>query len=496
MLSSPPTTAATPSAPESASSASASASASRPIPLPPPVVAVLAAIFRRRRLESVFYDSAASDTEEEGGCRPRSTRRRRQPEPAAAAAPVSPPPTIATAAAVQPSGDSAGDLPPAPGSKTATVFAEQDAALVDDDESSRARVRAIRRAILDAGDALRARRPWLEPWQDAIGVALIVGAVAANLAVAAAFASGALGWQATVVTAALAQSILHELEHDLIHACYFAKRFGPRAVNVALALVYSCRLSTINPWARRRLHLNHHNAAGTPPDLEERAITNGMPWGPLRLLVTGDNALAVLLRPVTSLRELRDYVRAMPDADPAVNPSGWLTERARLVTANAGGYLPGGLVHYGLWYAFLADAGLKAAGFAGGAGLLGVAGPAYSLIRTYAAAFGASNLLRTFCLHLVSSNIHYVGIARGDVLNQTQVVTHPASWPFQLFCFCFGVTHAIHHFVVRDTFYMRHAIAPSVLPVMKANGVRFNDFGTFARANRVPDGGAAAFKLA
>jgi fatty acid desaturase len=461
----------------------------RPIPLPAPVVLGLTTLFRRRHVEAVFYDSAASDAEEDGdgqAHRPGGYRRRR----AGGAAPVAPP-TISTTAVVPPptsSSSSAADdvsVDLRPGS-TAAVFAEQDAALAE--EGDRARVRAIRRAILDAGDDLRAAHPWLEPAQDAIGATLLLGALAANVAVALAFAKGALGWPATVITAALAQSILHELEHDLIHACYFAKRWGAAAVNAALALVYAPRLSTINPWARRRLHLNHHNAAGTPPDMEERAITNGMAWDARRLLCTGDNLLAIALRPAESMRELREYVRSLPEADPSVNKEGWLKERAAAVVRNAlFGYLPLGGLHYGLWYAFLADMALKAVGFNGGAGLLGAStGLLCRAVTTYAAAFGASNFLRTFCLHIVSSNIHYVGIARGDVLNQTQVWTHPATWPAQLFCFCFGATHAIHHFVVRDPFYIRHLIAPRVLPVMKANGVRFNDFGTFGRANRVP----------
>ena len=335
-----------------------------------------------------------------------------------------------------------------------------------------------------AGDDVRARHPWLEPCQDLIGATLIATCIAANVALAFAFARGAIGWAPTIVLAALAQSILHEVEHDLIHGCYFLKRFGPGAVNAALAAVYACRLSTINPWSRRRLHVNHHVASGTKADLEERAITNGQPWGPFRLLVTGDNALAVLLRPMASLRELRDYVRTLPEADPEVNPDSYLRARAILLALNAGGYIPGGVLHYGLWYAFLADAVVKAA--FGGAGILGVGTAAFTIARVYAAAFGAPNFLRTFCLHFVSSNVHYVGIGRGDVLNQTQVLTTPLFWPFQLFCFNFGGTHAIHHFVVRDTFYIRQAIASTVLPVMKANGVRFNDLGTFARANRLP----------
>lgn len=51
---------------------------------------------------------------------------------------------------------------------------------------------------------------------------------------------------------------------------------------------------------------------------------------------------------------------------------------------------------------------------------------------------------------------------------------------------------------MRDPFYIRQAISGEVLPVMKAQGVRFNDLGTFGRANRVPgeqagkEGAAAA----
>jgi hypothetical protein len=41
------------------------------------------------------------------------------------------------------------------------------------------------------------------------------------------------------------------------------------------------------------------------------------------------------------------------------------------------------------------------------------------------------------------------------VIQQTQVLNPWWMLPFQLFCFNFGSTHAIHHFVVRDPFYIR-----------------------------------------
>ena len=95
------------------------------------------------------------------------------------------------------------------------------------------------------------------------------------------------------------------------------------------------------------------------------------------------------------------------------------------------------------------------------------------------------NMLRTFCLHFISSNMHYYGdVEPRNIIQQTQVLN--AWWlaPMQLFCFNFGSTHAIHHFVVKEPFYIRQATAKRAHAVMRENGVRFNDMGTFRRANR------------
>ena len=53
-----------------------------------------------------------------------------------------------------------------------------------------------------------------------------------------------------------------------------------------------------------------------------------------------------------------------------------------------------------------------------------------------------------------------------------------------MFCFNFGSTHAIHHFVVKEPFYVRQATAATGHRVLREIGVRFNDTGSFARANR------------
>ena len=56
--------------------------------------------------------------------------------------------------------------------------------------------------------------------------------------------------------------------------------------------------------------------------------------------------------------------------------------------------------------------------------------------------------------------------------------------PLQAFCFNFGSTHGIHHFAVKEPFYIRQMTTPVAHEVMREMGVRFNDYGTFARANR------------
>lgn len=107
-------------------------------------------------------------------------------------------------------------------------------------------------------------------------------------------------------------------------------------------------------------------------------------------------------------------------------------------------------------------------------------------LTTLAVVLFAPNALRTFCLHFISSNMHYYGDNKqGVIVEQCQVLNVWWLIPLQLFCFNFGNTHAIHHFVVRDPFYVRQMTAKRALPVLKENGVRFNDIGSFRRANRM-----------
>ena len=249
--------------------------------------------------------------------------------------------------------------------------------------------------------------------------------------------------------------------------------------NLMMGAVYMFRPSTISPWVRRDIHLHHHKSSGTKSDLEERGINNGDKWGLKRLIMTGDNMLAIALRPFTMLNATNEYANAQKDLA--------LKDKLKLKAKMALGYTPFGNIHYGLWYSFLfmsiTKIGMKA---------LNMKQPTNRIWRFidkstkfYAVAIAAPNYLRTLSLHFTSSNIHYYGdVENGNVVQQCQIWTDWRMKPLQAFCFNFGGTHAIHHFVVRDTFYIRQAIAKDCYPIMKENGVRFNDFGTFKRANR------------
>lgn len=328
---------------------------------------------------------------------------------------------------------------------------------------SQGAVLRIQTAIREADASVRARHPWLR-FQDTIGSLLLLLSLGGMLALIPLYQQGWLSAWLVVPLAAVLASITHELEHDLIHQLYGRKRLWLQ--NLMMALVWLARPSTINPWIRRRLHFAHHKLSGTPADVEERAITNGERWGLRRLLMTGDAILSVLARAMSPVAKGR---------------------RWKMIGRALAAYFPLGWIHWSLWWLFVLDLGVRALETSTGAAL-----PWPSAIREFLqhqqwllVCWVGPNVLRSFCLHLVSSNMHYYGdIAEGDLMRQCQVLTRWYWWPAQLFCFNFGGTHAMHHFVVSQPFYLRQWVAGSVLPVMRECGVRFDDAGSMTRANR------------
>jgi fatty acid desaturase len=327
--------------------------------------------------------------------------------------------------------------------------------------ADRQRIARINAGVRHAGAELRERLPWLRH-QDALG-ALALGVAAAGMAgMGALYVAGVLPGWACVVGAAFFASIAHEVEHDLIHSLYFTRRAGVRAAMMVVA--WLLRPGTINPFVRKKLHLHHHKASGTESDLEERAITNGEPYGLARLLMMADGTLAVLLR--------LDQAKG---------------RRTKLLVFSALGYFPLGWIHHGLLYTWLLAQGLPLIGVT-----LPLSASAAALLHTLAVVWILPNVLRSFCINFVSSSMHYYGdVQRGNVLQQTQVLDAWFLLPLQLFCFNFGSTHAIHHFVASEPFYVRQLTARAAHRVLRENGVRFNDLGTFLRDNRFTRTGEA-----
>lgn len=335
--------------------------------------------------------------------------------------------------------------------------------------------KAIRHKIQAITDDVRARHVWLLH-QDAIGLTIFSVSCAAIVGSAVAYAHGLIPTWFAVVFAAFFMSLLHELEHDLIHRLYFKNnRF---VYNLMMVGVWLFRPSTINPYVRRDWHLHHHRVSGTVTDVEERALGNGEKWGVRRLIMTADSILSFALRPRAAKEMFVGYAKAQRPKSRA--------EYVRIRVRNLTSLAPLGNVYFGLWHLFLFVHGLQLlAPHAAEAWIPGAVQRFMPTVDFLAVVLLMPNALRSFCLHFVSSNIHYYGdINPRNVVQQTQVWTSPWVLPLQLFCFNFGSTHAIHHFVVQEPFYVRQMVAREAHQVMREHGVRFNDFGTLLRANR------------
>lgn len=334
----------------------------------------------------------------------------------------------------------------------------------------------IKAVVLEAGQALRNKHTWLKH-QDAIGASIMIFSLAGMIGSGALYYFDLIAWYVCVPVVAIFASFIHELEHDLIHSMYFRKR--PAINKLMLIVGWIARPSTVNPLVRRKIHLHHHKHSGTETDLEERGITNGTPWGLRRLIMLGDNMLAVYLRPVETFKMVRKYIHAQKPKDQA--------ETDKMAWEQRLSYAPVGTLYYTAWHAYFVFHVVNAVMTWAGNPITVSAffEPVLAVMDFLLVALILPSVLRTFCLHFISSNMHYYGdVEDRNIMQQTQVLNPWWLMPLQLFCFNFGSTHAIHHFVVKEPFYIRQWTAPTAHKVMREMGVRFNDFGTFKRANR------------
>jgi len=204
-----------------------------------------------------------------------------------------------------------------------------------------------------------------------------------------------------------------------------------------------------------------------------------MPWGIRRILVISDQLMSVYLRPFQMFKMIHLFLEKQPEK-----------ERKIAMISQLFGFLPLSIIYYGLCYLFVVFHGLNAVVPLFGYEMLWSQGivDAMPLVNLLAVIWVIPNFIRSFSLQFVSSNMHYYGdIDPRDVIKQTQVLNPWWMVPFQLFCCNFGSTHAIHHFVVKEPFYIRQLTSKTAHKVMKEVGVRFNDVGTFKRMNRWND---------
>ena len=95
------------------------------------------------------------------------------------------------------------------------------------------------------------------------------------------------------------------------------------------------------------------------------------------------------------------------------------------------------------------------------------------------------NFIRQLSLNIIASYCHYYGdIPKHNVYYQNQVLNHWCLLPLHIFCFNFGATHIIHHFVTNQPFYIRQWLAPKATQELIKHGIRENDFGVVTRNNR------------
>ena len=315
-----------------------------------------------------------------------------------------------------------------------------------------AHVQSIRREIMAWDRHLRDKYPLLKR-QDLLGALILLGVVVWITLTALAYIGGHLPAFMAVILMALAMSIAHELEHDLIHDLYFSKR--PAVYNGAMYLIWFLKLHA-NPFWPKKLHLRHHSYSGQKEDWEERLLGMGQPLGWRRLAVT--------LLPFGQVLYFDSIRRRDPKFDPQE------AKRANL---------PLGVPFYVLAAAAILNLLLPSQ-------LHDLLPSAFwQVISTVTVLWVLPSMLRYSCLTLITTASHYADdIPANSVFFENQILDHWLLWPLQCFCFNFGATHIVHHYMVPQPFYLRQMVATRVRKTLISAGCRHNDLAVIRRANR------------
>jgi fatty acid desaturase len=319
--------------------------------------------------------------------------------------------------------------------------------------------REICRAIKETDAALRKQYPFLNH-QDLIGAIIFTSSLLLISLFSYLYLNGYISSIPTIVLIALPISLLHELEHDIIHNLYFKKQRWFQ--NLMFIFIWIAKLH-VSPWYRRQLHLKHHLLSGQTNDVEERLIGLGLSPNYERMAVSIHPFGGVLIsEKVYKDAKYPDVMTMIKNAPMALI---FLFITRTFLTYN---------LLFFIYSYFGYDIGR----------IYGIH-TLYPIIHSLAICLCFPNLLRQGSLVLMSNASHYYGdIPLNTVYYQNQILDSWYVFPFQLFCFNFGATHIIHHYIVSQPFYIRHFTARAVKDMMVKLGVRNNDFGILWRSNR------------
>lgn len=132
---------------------------------------------------------------------------------------------------------------------------------------------AITQTIKNEEIRLRDKYKWLAH-QNILGLGCFLISFAAIVVVAYLYLKRMIHWSLAIPLIALPGSILHEIEHDLIHNLYFKGKQWIQ--HVMFFTIWWVKMS-IPPWYRKMIHLRHHIVSGQKTDIEERLIGIGLP---------------------------------------------------------------------------------------------------------------------------------------------------------------------------------------------------------------------------
>lgn len=319
----------------------------------------------------------------------------------------------------------------------------------------------VRNEVINIDNHIRQKYKFLK-YQSFIGIMIAFFAATGFFLSSWLYFYGYIPMLLTIVTNAFCCSFLHELEHDTFHQQYFKNRTYVQ--NGFLAFLWLFKPNTINPWIRKKIHLHHHVHSGQEEDVEERLLGNGARYNLIRFLVMFDHIFALA------------YFKKMMAESKVFRPITMIFSLFPM-------YIIFGIIWIA-WAYYHTVIGINHL-FSTDYSVAQIVNNHVGILNFLMVVYIAPAILRVFCLHFITSNIHYYG-GVGSTLEQTQVFKHWSFLPFNIFCCFFGETHAIHHIWVPQPFYLRHIIKSAAHKVMRNNGVHFNDFATFKRRNHYP----------